>query len=409
MKIQMNELIQAIATALDIVEHELLGASTNHGKRIAVLCALMGRELNLGDSEIKAITTSALFHDNALTEYIQYKFEHKEQESNIILHCEFGQRNIEMIPFGFDVSGLVLYHHEHADGTGLYKKKEDEFPLGAALIAIADMIDVQFHLQTISADKIPVVQEKVKSQTGKLFTKAAADAFLKIFTEEVLISLRDENIQDSVEKAIPAWEVDVDGGAMLSIAALASKIIDYKSPFTRNHSVQIANRAWLMGGYYGFDPVKRAKVFLAASLHDLGKLATPNDILDKPDKLTDDEFETIKAHVKGTYDLLCNVTGFEEVCHWASSHHEKLNGSGYCFGIDEKELDFIDRLLACTDIYQAVCEERPYHARRSHEETMPILWSMAEKGFIDKQIVDDFDTVMALYSNKDVPPPGEVL
>jgi len=405
MKIQMNELVQAIATALDIVEHELLGASSYHGKRIAVLASLMGKELKMSDAEIKAVSTCALFHDNALTEYIQYMHKNNERKMNFKLHCEYGERNIKMIPFEFDVTGLVLYHHECPDGSGPFGKKENEIPVGAGLIAIADMIDVEHHLQRRSAEDIPKIQSEVKAQSGKRFTKTAADAFLAIFNEDVLKSLRDENIMQTVTEVLPKWETDVDGEAMINIAALASKIIDYKSPFTRKHSVQIANRAWLMAGYYGFDPIKRAKVYLAASLHDLGKLATPNAILDKPDKLTDDEFGVIKAHVKGTYDMLCGITGFKEICHWASSHHEKLDGSGYHFGIDEKELDFVDRLLACTDIYQAVCEERPYHAQRSHDETMPILWSMAEKGFIDKDIVNDFDTVMAIYSNKDVPPP----
>ena len=405
MKVHMNELVQSIATALDIVENEVLGASTYHGKRIAVLCSLMGKELGLNDSEIKAVTTSALFHDNALTEYVQYMYENNEPEMNLKLHCEYGQRNIEKIPLEFDVSGLVLYHHEEADGKGPFGKRDDEIPLGAAIIAIADTIDVENHLQTLSEKDIASIQKEAGEQSGKRFTKTAVETFQTVLKKDVLESLRDEYIVETAGKILPAWQSEVKSDSMMHIASLTAGIIDFKSPFTRKHSVQIANRAWMMGGYYGFDPEKRAKVYLAASLHDLGKLATPNAILDKPDKLTDEEFGVIKAHVKGTYDMLCGITGFEEICHWASSHHEKLDGSGYHFGIGAKELDFVDRLLAVTDIYQAVNEERPYHPRRSHEETMPILWSMAEKGFIDKDIVNDFDTVMAIYSNRDVPPP----
>jgi HD-GYP domain-containing protein (c-di-GMP phosphodiesterase class II) len=151
--------------------------------------------------------------------------------------------------------------------------------------------------------------------------------------------------------------------------------------------------------------MQRAKAFLAASLHDIGKLATPNVILDKPDKLTTGEFDIIKAHAKGTYDRLHTITGFEEICAWASNHHEKLDGTGYWFGKNADDLDFISRLLACTDIYQAVSEERPYHPQRSHADTMPILRSMAEKGQIDSAITKDFDEVMAEYSERDVPPP----
>ena len=405
MKVQMNELIQSIATALDIVENEVLGASTYHGKRISILSSLMGKELGLSDSEIKAITTGALFHDNALTEYVQYMFENNEPEMNLKLHCEYGQRNIEKIPLDFDVSGLVLYHHEEADGKGPFGLGDGDIPLGATLIAIADTIDVENHLQRLPIKDLPGIQKVAKEDSGKRFTKTAVEAFLAVLNKDVLESLRDENIVETANKVLPAWQSEVKSDALMNIAGLTAGIIDFKSPFTRKHSVQIANRAWMMGGYYGFDPEKRAKVYLAASLHDLGKLATPNAILDKPDKLTDEEFGVIKAHVKGTYDMLCGINGFDEICHWASNHHEKLDGTGYHFGVKGEELDFVDRLLAITDIYQAVSEERPYHARRSHEETMPILWGMAEKGFIDKDIVNDFDTVMAIYSNLDVPPP----
>jgi len=363
----------------------------------------------MDEEAIKTVTTCALFHDNALTEYILYKHENVDRDANFKLHCEYGQRNIEMLPFQSDVSGLVLYHHEQADGGGLFGKREGEFPLGAELIAIADMIDGDHHLQRISRENISLVQTNINAQKGKQFTKTAADAMLAVLNTDTLLSLRDENIVKAVARSIPIWETDMEDEAMMHLAELVAKIIDHKSPFTKKHTVQIANRVWLMGRYYGFDAVKCTKVYLAASLHDLGKLATPNNILDKPGKLTDSEFATIKDHVKGTYDLLNGITGFEDVCRWASSHHEKLDGTGYHFGKSAEELDFADRLLACTDIYQAVSEKRPYHPGRSHDDTMPILWDMAHKGFIDGKIVKDFDTVMALYSNSDVPLPNEGL
>jgi HD-GYP domain-containing protein (c-di-GMP phosphodiesterase class II) len=199
--------------------------------------------------------------------------------------------------------------------------------------------------------------------------------------------------------------VNLEDEMLIRLADLIARIIDFKSVFTRKHSVQVANKVWLMGGHYGFDPILRAKAYLAASLHDIGKLATPTDILEKPGSITGSEFGVIKTHVRSTYDILSGITGFEDICGWASSHHEKLDGSGYCFGKNAEELDFISRLLACTDIYQAVSEERPYHSGRSHDEAMSILWNMAQKGLIDGEIAEEMNTVMAEFSNKDVPPP----
>jgi len=402
----MDELIQSIATAFDIVESRLLGASDNHGKRIAVLCSLMGRKLGLDNDEIKALITCALFHDNALTEYIQS--EHKKNDSqgmSFKLHCEYGQRNIEKLPFKTDINGFVLYHHERADGSGLFGKREDEIPVGAQLIAIADFIDVSQHLQRLPVENIPLLQNEIETQKGKRYTKTAADAMLSILNYDTILSINDENINKTAAKLLPVWEVEAQDEVLFRLADLTAKIIDYASVFTRKHSVQIANKAWLMSSYYNFDPAMQAKTYLAAAIHDLGKLYTPTEILEKPGKLDENEFNIIKDHVRGTYDLLSVITGFEDICRWASSHHEKLDGTGYCFGKKAEELDFISRLLACTDIYQAVCEERPYHPARSHADTMQVLNNMSQKGFIDSTIVKDYDTVMAEYSLKDVPAP----
>jgi len=408
MNVRMDELVKAVAVALDIVECELLGASANHGKRIATLCSMMGRAAGMNEDEQRTLTTCALFHDNALTEYILSERTGDEHGKDFKLHCTYGQRNIERLPFTSDVKGIVLYHHEHADGSGPFGKRDGEFPLGAELIAIADMLDTGHHLQRIPAGSLPSIQKQISEQSGKRYTKRAAEAMLSILTAETLAMLQNENINETAARIIPAWHVTLENDALMNLADLTARIIDYKSVFTKKHSVQIANRAWLMGGYYNFDPATRTKTYLAAAMHDLGKLATPNEILDKPGKLTPEEFNTIKAHVKGTYDILSGITGFEDVCGWASNHHEKLDGTGYWFGKDAQDLDFISRLLACTDIYQAVCEDRPYHPGRTHADTMPILRDMAAKGFIDAGIVKDFDTAMAEYSGRDVPGPERV-
>jgi len=405
----MDELIQVIGTALDIVECELLGSSTNHGKRISALCAMMGRELGLDEEAIRAITTCALLHDNALTEYILYKYENIDYDANLRLHCIYGQRNVEMLPLKYDVSGFVMYHHEQADGGGPFGRKENEFPLGAQLIAIADMVDVDYHLQRVHPNNLASIRKEIAAQSGKHYTKTATEAMLAVLDKNTLLSLRDENITETAAWLLPEWQMGIESETIMCLAGLTAGIIDYKSSFTKKHSVQIANRAWLMSGYYGFDPAKRVKVYLAASLHDIGKLSTPNEILDKRGKLTESEFNIIKDHVRCTYDLLNEITGFEQICHWASTHHEKLDGTGYPFGKNAEELDFVDRLLACTDIYQAVSEERPYHPGRSHDETMPILWNMANKGLIDYEITKSFDVAMAPYSNMDIPPPMDIL
>ena len=87
-----------------------------------------------------------------------------------------------------------------------------------------------------------------------------------------------------------------------------------------------------------------------------------------------------------------------EIVHWASYHHEKLDGSGYPFGKKAEELDFIDRLMACCDIYQALTEDRPYKDAMSHEKSIEIMRSMAVGNKIDSQIVEDMNKVFGKTS-----------
>ncbi|GHV36992.1 HD family phosphohydrolase [Synergistales bacterium] len=390
MAIRMDQLVRSIGSALDIVEGELWGVTTNHGKRIAALCAVMGRRFELSEHYISAITSCALFHDSALTE-----------SAGMPRHCEIGQRNVELLPLGDNLDGLVLYHHEHADGSGIFGKRAGEYPLGAEMIAIADMLDVENKLQR--PQNLETLRDKVEHDPR--FTKRAAKALLSVLSYALLEQLRDENIFKTAEGLIPAWSIDVDDGALMRLSDLAARIIDYKSEFTRRHTSQIANRAWLMSEYYEYSHAEKTKLYLAASLHDIGKLATPSAILEKPDVLTDGEFIVIKDHVLHTQEMLREVGGLEDISAWAGNHHEKLDGSGYPNRLRGNELDFNSRLLACIDIYQGVSEARPYHGPRSHEETMLIMYQMVGKGFIDPAIVRDMDTAMKLYSMQEVPKP----
>jgi HD-GYP domain-containing protein (c-di-GMP phosphodiesterase class II) len=191
MKIHMDQLIRTISTALDIVEGECLGASTNHGKRVAVLCAAMGREFGLSGEELNALVSCALLHDNALTEYIIAEREGKEHDPAMKAHCEFGQRNVETLQFNTDITGVLLYHHEAADGSGPFGKKEGEFPLMAEFIKICDSLDVQCHLQRVEGQALPVLRERIRSRTGTEYTNRAAKLLLKVLNDSMLNDLRD--------------------------------------------------------------------------------------------------------------------------------------------------------------------------------------------------------------------------
>lgn len=403
MKVEMASLIRQLAVGLDFVEKELFGIQTNHGKRLSLLCSSMAKVLGLQKSEIMTLSLLAPLHDNALTEYIASEL--GGDEESLWKHCKIGQDNIEKLRFPGPVKDIIQYHHERPDGKGVFKKKDGEISIEAEILALADCIDLHFGLGQLPENEISTVLEFVAENRGELFSNRTADAFIRIFDENMLKQISDANIDSSLKESTTEWYADLDNKDLMNLSKFVMEIIDYKSKFTRRHSSQIANRAWLMAKHYGYDIDDCVQLYLSAAFHDLGKLTIPPHILEKEGILTDEEFEVIKSHVWWTHELLKDVKGFEKICYWAAAHHEKLDGTGYPFGRGADELDFFARLLAVIDIYQAISEERPYHPQRSHEETMGIINFMAQKGFIDKGIAEDIDVAMKPYSMKLVEEP----
>ena len=161
----------------------------------------------------------------------------------------------------------------------------------------------------------------------------------------------------------------------------------YKSPFTSTQSIGVAEDAERLSRYMGFDEETVEKMYLAGALHDIGKVAVGNEILEKPGRLTEDEFAVMKHHAAYTYYILSGVEDFDEIRDWAAFHHERLDGTGYPFGKTAAELNTQERMMACIDIYQALTESRPYKQGMPHEKACEILWDMANKGWRDDVIV----------------------
>jgi response regulator RpfG family c-di-GMP phosphodiesterase len=111
----------------------------------------------------------------------------------------------------------------------------------------------------------------------------------------------------------------------------------------------------------------------AGLLHDLGKLGVPNTVLDKPGKLTPEEWELMRRHPAYTAEVLAHVECLRTVAGTAASHHERLDGSGYHRGLDASVLPVPARILAVADVYDALAHDRPYHAAMPTERALAIL------------------------------------
>jgi HD-GYP domain-containing protein (c-di-GMP phosphodiesterase class II) len=364
-------MLYALSYALDCIEGELLGVHTGHGKWVAYLSVRMGKQLGLAQNQLLDLAACATLHDNALTQYVLEERAAGRrptvQGPTAVNHCILGEQNVRNFPFRTDVAGVILYHHENADGSGYFAKTADDTPLLAQLIHFADLLDLMMTVQQISAQKYQDILDFVKARRDTLFDARITTLFPRAFPKEFYLSLAGRKIDDLLEEEIPETPTDYSFAEIKSMMDVFGKIIDNKSPFTRSHSEQIAKRVWEMAGRYGYDERTRERLYVAGSLHDIGKMAIPNAVLEKPGKLDAAEFACMQKHALYSYEILSRIRGFGDITKWAAHHHEKLNGKGYPFGLTGAELDEKERLMACVDIYQALSEARPYKPGLSHE------------------------------------------
>jgi len=147
-------------------------------------------------------------------------------------------------------------------------------------------------------------------------------------------------------------------GAVQAIALT----VESRDRYTAGHQKRVAQLAYAIAQKLGYTSDQIRGIRIAALLHDIGKISVPQEILSKPGKLTDVEFQLIKAHSQTAYDILKSVEFPWPIADIVVQHHERMNGSGYPSGIREDKLLMEARILAVADVVEAMSSHRPYRA-----------------------------------------------
>ena len=168
--------------------------------------------------------------------------------------------------------------------------------------------------------------------------------------------------------------------------------IDARDKITAGHSNRVKMYSELICEVMNLDEKTTANIIHAAILHDIGKIGIRDAVLQKDGKLTDDEYKHIQEHVKITYDILNRVyisEEFKEVAEIASSHHEKYDGTGYFRKLKGEEIPLGGRVLAVSDVFDAITSKRHYRDKMPIKNALDIIKSGAWKHF-DGNIVEAF-------------------
>lgn len=174
-----------------------------------------------------------------------------------------------------------------------------------------------------------------------------------------------------------------------------SASIDARDKITAGHSSRVKMYAELICKKLNLEKSEKENIIHAAILHDIGKIGIRDDVLQKDGKLTDEEYKHIQEHVKITYDILNKVylsEEFKEVAEIASSHHEKFDGSGYFRKLAGEEISLGGRILAVSDVFDAITSKRHYRDKMPVKDALGIIKSGAGKHF-DPAIVEAFFSI----------------
>lgn len=159
---------------------------------------------------------------------------------------------------------------------------------------------------------------------------------------------------------------------------LLVKSLELKDSYTSGHSERAAQLSYVIAKKLGLPERLCNRIKTACLLHDVGKIGVPDYILNKPEKLSDEEFKVIKSHSTKSEELLRTVSSFKtKEAKWVRHHHERWDGFGYPDGLKGEEIPLASRIIAAADIYEALTSARPYRAAYDKEEAVRIIKEMS--------------------------------
>lgn len=168
-----------------------------------------------------------------------------------------------------------------------------------------------------------------------------------------------------------------------------AKVIDMKDSYTQGHSFRVAKYTEMLARELGYDEETVEQYYNIALMHDIGKVSIPDQVLNKPGKLTDEEFGVIKSHTVRGHDVLNSISLMPELVVGAESHHERPDGKGYPAGLKEGEIPRVAQIIAVADTFDAMYSDRPYRKRMNYEKAIGIIRDVSGTQ-LTEDVVDAF-------------------
>jgi HD-GYP domain-containing protein (c-di-GMP phosphodiesterase class II) len=366
--LNLGNFLLSLADAVDMSSPLI----TSHQMRTAFIAWRICEVGKIAKPATERIFIAALLHDiGALTPEEKIRL-HRFDDTNIEEHCQIGEMLLKSCPLLAQSAPVVRHHHRLWEDWETALETPHVFE--SQVVQLADVLEklikrdrfILLQVDDLKAGIAGYAGQKINHKLLKLLDELAA-------REDFWLDLMSPRLYSLLLNNGPLNRRGIDYGEAHNLTKLFRNIIDLRSRFTAAHSAGVVECATRLSRLFGMTEWEIRQMEMAGNLHDLGMLAVPGEILDKPGRLTADEYALIKQHPYFTYSVLNSIGGLEQIAEWAALHHEMLDGSGYPFHVKADRLSTGARILAVADVFTALIGDRAHRKSMSKGEVEKIL------------------------------------
>ncbi len=383
-RIPLFDLALLLSDAMDMVSP----AVVNHHYRVAYIASAMASELRLTQDEKANLLLAGALHDCgalSLKERIDtLRFEAKLPD----VHAEQGYLLLSAFRPLQRAAALIKYHHtewEWGEGASIDGKP---VPVGSHILHLADRLAVLVNGHRDVLGQAKGIVRRIEEKSGRMFVPQFVDVLTELTgREHFWLDLQSPSLGSILSRTAQSYTVDLASDELPGLGDTLRKMIDYRSPYTASHSMGVAVTAEKLARSVRLTEGQCQLMIVAGQVHDLGKLAVPREVLEKPGRLTTKERRLMYRHPYLTHRTLEAVRGMDELSSWASFHHERLDGNGYPFHVKAGGLSQGSRIVAVADVFTAITEDRPYRRGMQRADTARTLEGMVKANALDGDLV----------------------
>lgn len=282
----------------------------------------------------------------------------------------------EIMPFQYDIADIILESDEKIDGSG-FPAGKDKILLESQIIGAAEEYVICFDIE--------------KMQETNSYSEEVLNVLKIVEDEKKLVDFlkNKELLEGEFNRNLNKYNVYksmISGVEEEQFLSGVAAIIDAKHSYTAGHTKRVAAYSYTIAKELKYSDEELSKVRHAAYLHDIGKLGVDVELLDKVEKLSNEEFDKIKEHARYSYEILADIDGLKKFA-FGALHHERVDGKGYPFGLKGDELPEGAKIIAIADVLDALTSNRSYRKPFTFKEAFELMEMMVGTAF-DRNIFE---------------------